>query len=985
MIVLVANTSPLVPYQFPTIFQTNGPNFVLFCQEYFKWMEQEPQAGYWARQIFNIHDIDSTMDEFIVHFKNKYLQGIQFTTEADLRLVIKHALDIYRSKGTERCTKLIFQVAFDEAPSFYYPSTDLFKVSDGIWFLPNYLELQLEGGSGNPNNIALQQKEIRGITSGAIGFVDNIVRRKDNNKLADVAYISAIVGEFLQGETVIPTDGSLPVANCPSILGSMVELQLPLFGTGVNYNVGDVIPVSSNNGVGGLIRVANTEEVSGITAIDFEDGGYGFSFSQIFANVSYTAANGNFSNGSNIWGYYSNGSVAVECYVSDAVADNSSAGVLETIVLSGSFSNVANIYSFGNSVVATVGAVAFSNVAPVVYISEEQLTIGGLTMNTSNNDSIAGVANVEQSHFFNFMDTITQPQVEVSYTAANGPFVAGGNVTSYYSNGSVAGTGVVLNAVQLDSNNGTLLINSFTGNTSAFALELYNGFGGKCVPNVVSDVTATCNFIANSDTIEVNVENVTGNGFFLNENIFQMSPIPGNQPDQKQQGWGVVTDISLPANSSQPYVLTISNVVGRFIQGLTAGLIGETSQATCNVISANVIMGVINTVGNFFPAPYSYVYSPIMTGTLFEKLPAGSGFSITLPASVTYPENVSVNIDTGASFANVWANATAYDFPGNPSVNASSGNVADCMNFVSMTVGRLANAYISGLGVDYSAPPFVVVDNPFVSSDQVENDILLLQNAAANFFVGETVYQGNSTVWVARGEVLAQSNGDYLWLERMSYANDFVVTSNSTTGLVGAISGTTANVAAVDYDVFSSYMGRNAIIVPLFQTGNGSISSAQVVASGYGFVNGETIAIGSNGALGQVILGGMGTGSGYYTSKGGFLSDVKKLYDGYFYQNFSYQIISDLMVSRYYDMMMELTHPAGTIMFGEYVHTGETGGGLNIQNVLLTQANSIPGNTYTVELLHTISVAESYITHKKLAAIVDLTFEAGATHKGKVG
>jgi hypothetical protein len=64
-------------------------------------------------------------------------------------------------------------------------------------------------------------------------------------------------------------------------------------------------------------------------------------------------------------------------------------------------------------------------------------------------------------------------------------------------------------------------------------------------------------------------------------------------------------------------------------------------------------------------------------------------------------------------------------------------------------------------------------------------------------------------------------------------------------------------------------------------------------------------------------LGGIGQAPGYYLTKGGFLSDVKKLYDGYYWQNFSYEIISPLMVSKYYKMVQEVTHVAGTIMFGD--------------------------------------------------------------------
>jgi len=187
----------------------------------------------------------------------------------------------------------------------------------------------------------------------------------------------------------------------------------------------------------------------------------------------------------------------------------------------------------------------------------------------------------------------------------------------------------------------------------------------------------------------------------------------------------------------------------------------------------------------------------------------------------------------------------------------------------------------------------------------------------------------------AKGIVRPTSNSTFLYLERMSYANNFV-NSNTTTTISGSISSATASIINVDYDYMSPYMGRNASFIPELLTGNNIITDAQVVVSGYGFVNGESVQIGSNGATGTAILKTQGTGAGYYSTDGGFLSANKKLFDGYFYQNFSYEIISPIMLQKYQQMLTDITHVAGTIMFGNYVHNSLSETGPNVQNSVIT-------------------------------------------------
>lgn len=56
---------------------------------------------------------------------------------------------------------------------------------------------------------------------------------------------------------------------------------------------------------------------------------------------------------------------------------------------------------------------------------------------------------------------------------------------------------------------------------------------------------------------------------------------------------------------------------------------------------------------------------------------------------------------------------------------------------------------------------------------------------------------------------------------------------------------------------------------------------------------------------------------GYWENTDGFISSDKLLQDGYYYQNFSYEITSLVPIAKYREIVEKLFHPAGLKMFGK--------------------------------------------------------------------
>ena len=91
--------SPFIQQQFPAFYQEEGPLFLLFAKEYFKWSETN-SSDFYSRNLLEYRDIDTTLDQFLPYFQKMYLEGVSLNGVEQKREIIKHALDIHRTKGT---------------------------------------------------------------------------------------------------------------------------------------------------------------------------------------------------------------------------------------------------------------------------------------------------------------------------------------------------------------------------------------------------------------------------------------------------------------------------------------------------------------------------------------------------------------------------------------------------------------------------------------------------------------------------------------------------------------------------------------------------------------------------------------------------------------------------------------------------------------------------------------------------------------------
>jgi hypothetical protein len=156
--------------------------------------------------------------------------------------------------------------------------------------------------------------------------------------------------------------------------------------------------------------------------------------------------------------------------------------------------------------------------------------------------------------------------------------------------------------------------------------------------------------------------------------------------------------------------------------------------------------------------------------------------------------------------------------------------------------------------------------------------------------------------------------------------------------------------ASLDVIDVGGIKGNNAVVTATAGIANGIATTVEVIDSGYGYERGEYLTLQKDGSsfsiTGRAILLKQGKKSGYWKSTRSFLSSDKKLQDSRYYQEYSYEIQSDINYERYNNIVRRLVHPVGTEMFGKFLLTSNR---LDDDSNLVKSELRIPGQgTITV-------------------------------------
>lgn len=571
--------SQLIENQFPEFYREEGSNLVAFIRAYYEFLESNNKYSLkLSRQMFDIKDIDTSLNEFLVSFKESYLADFPFEFTTDTKFAIKNIVNYYRSKGSKESLSLLMKLLFNEDVSVYYPGEDVLRLSDSSWYKPSYLEVTIAS-----RNKAFINKEITGLKSGAKAFVESVVRKRVKGKVFDVMYLSSVRGTFLAGER-ISDDGT--ALNTPRVKGSLTSLDIVLGGR--DNKVGDRFKVVTDEGYGGVVKVSGVIDATGRVDFKIVDGGWGFTTTD--STDVYVSSAVLFVDNQNL-SYYPYERVYQTLETIDVIsaADftaNAAIGNYVTGRTSGG-STVANgfIVSISNTYydTETSGWLPTSNASSnatmtILVSSGTYLDQRGLVLSSNNIGLQVG-------------ETVTEETTRsISYTNVNGTFNVGDTVDQTIN--EVYGTNITNITGTLNANTYTITaVSSTSGLISGQPLTKVSGTGVFAPGTTIKTITA--------NTITINKKPLTSGSVTFNATPYEVATGYAFGTIQSSnssvlvvnKSWGEFSANTLirtaSANALCTGVTTLNSDIG------AKGLVTATNNSS-NTVSVKVLYGTFD-------------------------------------------------------------------------------------------------------------------------------------------------------------------------------------------------------------------------------------------------------------------------------------------------------------------------------------------------------------------------------------------------------
>jgi hypothetical protein len=315
--------------------------------------------------------------------------------------------------------------------------------------------------------------------------------------------------------------------------------------------------------------------------------------------------------------------------------------------------------------------------------------------------------------------------------------------------------------------------------------------------------------------------------------------------------------------------------------------------------------------------------------------------------SLVNTEEIRIITDVIENFLNVPLDSTNYsEIP--PAIEQMSGtrvngviptlvtplNVAFVPeNFIIGEMGSL-----SGIapGFDYDTDPFVLAKENMLHRFNRRNQVITYTSQPGVVFsVNDeiiqqktiTLFEGGTAEVDVRGKIVG-IEGNTLFVKQKTFES-FV----SNRPFRKKNSNVAVNIIALSRDIDSLPLGLNAIIDADVEIVSGKILEVEIIDTGLGYENGSLVGLINTSkierentqiednvydAQGIAFSRGQGFTEGRWVTFKSHTNIEKKLQDSFFYQDYSYEISTDVTPEIYEETYKELIHPSGVKLFTSF-------------------------------------------------------------------
>ncbi len=220
-----------------------------------------------SRTLLKNRDIDTATSFFVKQFEKEFLADMPDNLSGSKPLIMKHIVDVYRSKGSKASYDFLFKTLYDiQDLEYYAPKDDLWKASDGQWVADKTLRLLSFDDESD-----FEGRVVTGRKSFATGEVDRVLRFNSGSLSVTELFLKNVVGTFVIGEDVDSTilNGSFGTGKVQGVI-TAIEVENP----GKGYKIGDSIEFSGGGGfeASAVVKTIATGTIGEVITFDGGDG-----------------------------------------------------------------------------------------------------------------------------------------------------------------------------------------------------------------------------------------------------------------------------------------------------------------------------------------------------------------------------------------------------------------------------------------------------------------------------------------------------------------------------------------------------------------------------------------------------------------------------------------------------------------------------------------------------------------------------------------
>jgi len=800
---------------------------------------------------------DTTTSGLLKAFKKELYPNIRDDASVDLRYFIKHLKEFYRSKGSEKSFQTLFRALYaQESLDFYYPKTDLLKVSDGKWAQDTILQLDYDVDYLNFNGLT-----ITGAQSGSTAFVSNVTTRKIGTIPLIELVLTSESGAFIVGETFSATlvSGSTLSA---IILGMLTDIEITDGGTG--YDIGDTITIVSDTthieledlqdvGFQGFLlqddglpetRTAYTEDSSSEGIMDVEEGASLVGFGSV---ATVTATTGD---QVTLMPITSGGS---GFQLDDAFTfDNTDTNVEVTAeAVVATVKDTYQVERLTTQLLEAVETVTFNITGTTVVAPFSVSVVAGNLV--ANDDTFADATKVAE--VISISDSEIRVYDRSNQNSSLGAIINGDFLFLYDSNGvAISGAAqVVVFDSSLTNPSSDVAINANNYTTAAAGLLSLSGTYSRTGTTVTTTIAAGHNAYQ----------------FFTINNAFSSDPVVDDMLTDNATFGSATKKFTVIRYASETKTVFGHSTLGTFANTNTVNLVNP------NGIGQMLLEDRVPTTSGSYSGTVSTEGELLQDDGVTED-------------SIIYSQSISGEGRVNSEDINI-------DVDGGTALNSTISSLSISLDFTSGTANTAS-------GVEDVFTPTTVANSSVFTvttsgTGSTSGNVTLISNANTPMKSAMTIE--SQTFGTVNTIAITSHGSGYESIPAVSLQNSYYTDR----GEVDTVNG--------------GFLGNNASVS--IGTLGGTVTDVTVSESGHGYLSNPSVTapVQSTQATLTPVITPTKTKVGVFTDESGQPSSRKKVQDNDYYQDYSYVLQTTDSINVWQEDVLKLLHPAGFKLFGE--------------------------------------------------------------------